>query len=167
MGRRHRVRWPRRVLAARSRGILGACVLGGLLASWAMPSASLADDVVVTPTTVAVTSANASTLLSGISVSGYSVPSEPLLVSVSTTLGTLSLSHTTGLTLSYGYSSFSGSNFSFVGDEADVQAALATLLITGPGSTGTASVSVTVAANQPGIAFLPATGHYYQYRAQE
>ena len=41
----------------------------------------------------------------------------------------------------------------------------ATLSLTDAGTTGTASVSVTVTANQAGIAFLPATGHYYEYVA--
>ena len=140
-------------------------MVAGLLASWAMSSAARADSVVVTPTSVTVSSANASTPLSGISVSGFSDPSEPLLVSVSTTLGTLSLSQTTGLTLSYGYSSFSGASFSFVGDQGAVDASLATLSLTDGGTTGTASVSVSVTANQSGIAFLPATGHYYEYVA--
>jgi hypothetical protein len=44
-----------------------------------------------------------------------------------------------------------------------VQAGLATLTLNGSGTTGTASVAVTVTGNQAGLAFLPSTGHYYEY----
>ena len=56
---------------------------------------------------------------------------------------------------------------SFTGTEAAVASALATLSITGAGTAGTADVQLTVTANPSGtIAYLPATGHYYEYVAQ-
>jgi hypothetical protein len=156
-----------RVVQSTRRSTLGralaVCVLGGLLGILGMASAAIAESVTVTPTTVTVANANGSTALSGISVSGYTNPAEPLLVSVSTTVGTLSLSQTSGLTLSYGYSSFTGSNLSFVGTQANVQAALKTISLVDAGTLGTASVSVNVTPNEAGIAYLPATGHYYKY----
>jgi hypothetical protein len=138
-------------------------VLGLALVSLIAASASLADNPVVTATSVTSMNANASAVLTGTSISGYSNASQPLLVSVSTTIGSLSMTQTSGLTLSYGYSTFSGSSFSFVGNQAAVQAGLATLTLTDSGTTGTTSVAVTVTGNQTGIAYLPATGHYYQY----
>jgi fibronectin type III domain protein len=148
-----------------TRAGIAVCVLGGFLGILGMSSAAIAESVVVTPTTVTVASANGSTALSGVSVSGYTNPAQPLLVSVSTTIGTVSLSQTSGLTLSYGYSSFSGTSLLFVGTQANVQAALKTLSLTDAGTLGTASVSVNVTPNEAGIAYLPATGHYYKYVA--
>jgi hypothetical protein len=73
------------------------------------------------------------------------------------------MSQTSGLTLSHGYSSFSGSSFSFVGDQSDVQNGLASLTLVGGGTPGRASVAVTVTGNQSGLAYLPAIGHYYEF----
>jgi hypothetical protein len=154
-----RARRPRLRIALR----IAACVLGVVLLSLVATASSLADSVVVTPTSVTLANASGSTLLAGSSISGYSNSSEQLLVSVSTTIGTLSMSQTSGLTLSYGYSTFSGSGFSFTGTQASVQAGLATITLTDSGTIGTASVAVTVTANQSGIAYLPATGHYYEF----
>ena len=151
-----------RVMVRAGRRLAG-CVLGLALVSLIAASASLADNPVVTATSVTSMNANASAVLTGTSISGYSNASQPLLVSVSTTIGSLSMTQTSGLTLSYGYSTFSGSSFSFVGNQAAVQAGLATLTLTDSGTTGTTSVAVTVTGNQTGIAYLPATGHYYQY----
>ena len=153
-GRSRPARIGRRLTAS----LLGLVLIGLV---WSIPS--LADNVVVTPTNVMLANANGTTPLTGTTVSGFSNPSQPLLVSVSTTIGSLSISQTSGLTLSYGYSSFSGSSFSFVGDQADVQNGLASLSLVGTGTTGTAAVTVTVTANQNGIAYLPTTGHYYEF----
>jgi hypothetical protein len=88
-----------------------------------------------------------------------------LLVSISTTIGSLTLSETSGLTLSFGYSSFTGSQISFTGEEADVDAALASATLTDAGTTGTAAVALVVTADQSGIEYFAPTGHYYQYVA--
>jgi hypothetical protein len=126
---------------------------------------ALADTVVVTSTSTTLVAVGSSTPLAGVGVTGYSNPSTTLLVTVSTTLGSLSMTTTSGLTLSYGYSSFSGGTISFTGDPADVENGLASLVLDAPGSTGTATVAVTVTTNQSGIAYLPSTGHYYEFVA--
>ena len=141
------------------------CVLAALTAFALSAAVSSADSVVVTPTSVTVASANATTPLSGLSVTGFSNPSEPLLVSISTSIGSIALTETSGLTLSYGYSSFSGAQISFTGDQADVDAALASASLTDGGTTGTATVSLDVTADQSGIEYLASTGHYYEYVA--
>lgn len=148
----------------RARSIF-VCILAVALVGLATSASALADNVVVTPTNVTVANASGTTALGGISVAGYNNPSEPLLVSISTTEGSLALTETSGLTLSYGYSSYSGEELSFIGDQTNVQAALATLTLTGSEATGTADVSMTVTAQESGISYLPLTGHYYKYVA--
>jgi hypothetical protein len=139
-----------------------------LLACFALSSSSsLADDSpAVSGTSVTVAPQSGTTALPGVSVSGYD-PSQGLLVSLSTTLGTLSLGEDNGLTLSYGYAAFTDTaSMSFSGTEGDVDAALATLSLTGTGASGTASVQLTVTTDGGGtVAYLPATGHYYEYVA--
>ena len=152
----------RHLIACTGRRLV-ACLLGLALVGLLSASAALADNVVVTPTSVTLANAGGSTALTGTSISGYSDPNESLLASVSTTIGSLSMSQTSGLTLSNGYSSFSGSTFSFTGNQAAIQAGLATLRLSDSGTLGTASVAVTVTPNATGIEYLPATGHYYQY----
>ena len=138
-------------------------MLGAFTAFGIGAAVSSADNVVVTSTTATLINANTTTALPGISVSGFSDPSQQLLVSLSTNIGSLSLSETAGLTLSYGYSSFSGAQISFTGDQADVATALATASLTDSGTTGTAAVSLDVTADQSGIEYLGSTGHYYEY----
>jgi hypothetical protein len=141
----------------------GACVVGALVLFGVTAAASNADSVVVSSTNVTLANADTTTALTGISVSGFSNPSQQLLVSLSTNIGSLSLSETSGLTLSYGYSSFSGSQISFTGDQADVEVALATASLTDGGTTGTAAIALDVTADQSGIEYLGPTGHYYEY----
>jgi hypothetical protein len=142
-----------------------AFILAAAFASLAVAASAQADNVVLTPTTVTLAKATGSTTLIGTSISGYSNPNQQLLVSISTTLGSVSVSQTSGLTLSYGYSSYSGAEISFAGDQERVQAALGTLALSDSGTTGTASVSMTVTKQEAGISYLPATGHYYKYVA--
>jgi hypothetical protein len=120
-----------------------------------------ATGVTVTSTTTAVANSNGTTALSGVTITGYTT--ETLLVSVSTTIGTLSMSTSTGLTLSYGYSSFSGSSLSFTGTQANVGPALASMSLVDAGTTGTAQIALSVTVDQAGISYFAGTGHFYQY----
>jgi hypothetical protein len=140
-----------------------ACVVGALAVLTVTAAISIADSVVVTSTNVTLANADTTTALTGVSVTGFSSPSQELLVSISTNIGSLALSETSGLTLSYGYSSFSGAQISFTGDQADVAAALATTTLTDSGTTGTAAIALDVTADQSGIEYLGPTGHYYEY----
>lgn len=117
----------------------------------------------VTSTSTNLVAPTGTTALTGVTVSGYT--NETLLVNVSTTIGTLSMTTTTGLSLTYGYSSFTGATLSFTGTQANVNTGLATLRYNGNGSTGTAAIAINTTVNQAGISYFPTTGHYYQYVA--
>ena len=152
-----KVRSPRRLLL----GIISSIsLLAGLLVG--MPPAT-ASTPVVTSTTITSVAQGSSTVLAGISVGGY-LSTDSIFVEVSTSNGILSIPNTTGLVLSYGFTQFSGPFFSFVGDEANVNAALSSLTLQNPYQ-GSANVSVLTTLNQPGIAYLPTNGHFYQFVA--
>jgi outer membrane protein OmpA-like peptidoglycan-associated protein len=149
--------------AVRAGRRLAVGMLAMALGSLVYASASLAG---VTSITTTAGNAAGTTSLAGASVSGYSL-GQPLLVSVSTTLGSLSMASTSGLTLN-GAGAFAGSDFSFTGNPAAVNAGLASLSLTGPGATGTATVSLGVNAVPAGasaFAYSPSDGHYYEYVA--
>ena len=115
---------------------LGCGLVASLIFVASMMFLSGADaSVTLVPPSTTLAPTTGTTALAGASVAGYA-PTQQLLVSLSTTMGTLSLSQTTGLTLSYGYGSFSGSSFSFTGLESDVNAALSSLALTGTGRAG-------------------------------
>jgi hypothetical protein len=142
-----------------------ACLFAAMLALGVAAGASLADTIATSAPASTTVNAGATTAIPGASVADSTNPGQTLLVTVSTSLGTLSMSQTSGLTLAYGYSAFSGSSISFTGSGADANAALASLALTGSGTPGTAAVSVTATANQSGIAYLPNNDHYYEYVA--
>ncbi len=114
----------------------------------------------VTGSSVTTVTSDSTTALTGFSVSGTT---GTLFVSLGTDRGALDLPAHTGLTLAYGYTQFSGSAFSFTGTETDVDTALAGLTLAPGAGAGTAHVSLAVAPQQDGLAYLPATGHYYQF----
>jgi hypothetical protein len=102
-----------------------------------------------------------------IKVSGYDGKS--VYVAVRSNTGFVSVSKTTGLSLPFGYSSFSGSlgtsgSIAFTGSQADVNAALATLQLNVSSTSATsAAVSVTVFDNGNGLAYNPANAHFYKF----
>ena len=78
----------------------------------------------------------------------------------------------TGLSLPFGYSSFSGSQIAFTGPAANAAAALAALTISAgnlpydaKGTTNDISLSVTAFEPQAGVTYNPANQHFYQYVA--
>lgn len=150
-------------------GLRGLVITTGTLTcSWCL-TAAIADasSPAVTSSTVTSVPASTSTALSGIVVSGFEQATNPLLVTVSTTTGTLSMNQTTGLTIADGYSFSGDATFTFTGDEADVNNGLASLALLGTGSEGTATVTVNVSEEPDlsggSIAYDSGTGHYYQY----
>jgi hypothetical protein len=157
--------WLRHADARRLRALAGATFAAALAGFALLSATSFASGPVVSGTSVTAAPDSGTTALPGFSVSGYTNPSQDLLVSISTTLGTVSLGETNGLTLSYGYSTFTNtSGVQFTGTQTDVATALATLSLTGAGTIGTAAIQVTVTADPGGaVAYLPATGHYYEY----
>jgi Tfp pilus assembly protein PilE len=135
--------------------VLGLCFAG----------AARATDTVTAVAPSPVTLAPSATVsVPGAQVADTTTPSATLQVTVSTTLGTLTLpSNTSSLTLAYGYTSFSGPTITFTGTAANANTAFSAMQLTGGGSTGTATISVNVTPSVAGVNFLPPTGHYYQY----
>lgn len=101
----------------------------------------------------------------GIKVSGYDGKS--VYVAVTTNQGSgggLSLGSTSGLSLPFGYSSYSGSQIAFTGSQDAVNAALATLQMRVASTTATsAAVQVTAFDNSNGLAYNPANQHFYKF----
>jgi hypothetical protein len=147
---------PRRLLVV----ALGVMALA---LAWASPSWATSDVISASAPAAATVNAGATTVIPGASVTDSTNPGQTQLVSISTTLGSLSLAQTSGLTLSYGYSTFSGPSFSFTATSADANAALATLALTGTGTPGPATISISTTANQTGVAYEAANQHYYQF----
>ena len=70
---------------------------------------------------------------------------------------------TTGLTRSTGYSSWTGlTRISFTGTQADINAALASLLVGTGTSAGDIKLSVSATLNESGVFYNPVNGHYYK-----
>jgi gliding motility-associated-like protein len=76
---------------------------------------------------------------------------------------TFSFGTTTGLTLSTGYSSWTGlTRISFTGTQANVNAALASLSVGTGTSSGDIKLSVSATLNESGVFYNPVNGHYYK-----
>ena len=109
--------------------------------------------------------------VSGMAVSGYTGKS--VLVSLSTSVGTLKItSTTTGVTPSFGYT-LEGKELLFTGTQKQVNAALAFLAVTTPPPAkkvtkpGVATTPVVIsgmaAENKPGVAYYPPTQHFHEF----
>ncbi len=117
----------------------------------------------VTPTSAVLVAPNSSGALTGLSVSGDAVGQ--VQATVATTIGTLMISTTTGLTLGYGNSWSGTASVTFSGLQSAVNAGLAsTTLVTG-GTTGTAVIGLTAMVAQSGYNYLASNQHFYQYVA--
>lgn len=100
----------------------------------------------------------------GVKVSGYN--GKTVYFAVTTNLGSagyVSVSSTTGLSLAFGYSRFSGSSIAFTGSQDAVNAALATLTVGVPDSITSVQVQTTAFDNGNGLAFNPANAHFYKF----
>jgi hypothetical protein len=117
----------------------------------------------LTPTTTAMVTPNSTTTLGGLNVSGDT--SDQLQVTVATTLGTVAVPTTTGLTLAYGNSWSGTQSVTFDGQQSAVDAALATVTLSTNSTTGTAQVTLTAMVAQAGYNFLAANQHFYEYVA--
>lgn len=102
----------------------------------------------------------------GFLVSGYG--SEALLlVNVSIqgeAQSTFSVIQTEGLSLEYGYGSWSDAkSIAFVGNQSDVNNALDSMTVDAGQTTGEATLSVSVQQRQSGSAYFDGTGHLYEF----
>ncbi|SDI76882.1 hypothetical protein SAMN05444157_0069 [Frankineae bacterium MT45] len=100
--------------------------------------------------------------VNGVSVSGFT-SAQQLLVSVSVDRGLVAFGQTSGLTLAFGYPTFSAGSVTFTGVPADVNAALASLQVNPGDGDGIASLAVMVAPDETGLAFSPTSGHFYRF----
>ena len=77
---------------------------------------------------------------------------------------TFKLTTTSGLTRSFGYASWENlTQISFVGSEADANAALASMLVSTGSARGNITIKVSATPNPLGIAFNPINQNFYEY----
>ncbi|HEY5025664.1 MAG TPA: fibronectin type III domain-containing protein, partial [Acidimicrobiales bacterium] len=140
--------------------VVTASVAAGLLAP---SSAGATPTLTVTPTSTVFVTPSSATTLTGLSISGDTT--DQLQTTVSTNLGTLSITTTTGLTLAYNNSWSGTQSITFTGLESAVDTALATTTLTTSATTGTAQVSLTAMVAQSGYNYLASNQHFYEYVA--
>ncbi|MGV1005389.1 MAG: C-type lectin domain-containing protein [Candidatus Nanopelagicales bacterium] len=101
---------------------------------------------------------------SGSEVAGGGFGSFPVRVIVKPSAGTVALTTTTGLTYPTGYpSNYTGAEIAFVGTQAQVNAALATMTFTSANSNpGTIQITAAIDGGSSYV-FNPDNGHYYGY----
>lgn len=130
--------------------------------------ASAAPSVTVSESFTAVANMTDSSL-PDVVIDGFA-PADLLLVAVALddaqTGTSLTLPVNTGLTLEFGYSSWSGTtSISFTGSQANANAALAAMTITTGDPVGVPVLKVNVALNDNDYALNPLNGHFYRYVA--
>ena len=145
------------------RGLFGATLVAvGLFGS--MLTSAPASAEIVKPSKL-LFSPGATAAVSGLSVSGYD--NKTVLVSLSTNVGSLNIPVTTGLTLSFGYSSFTGSAILFSGLSSDVNKALASLTFTAEKSVVLARIEMMATELKSGVTYFAQTRHFYKYVASQ
>lgn len=132
------------------------------LAASTVPAQASAPMSITAATTTSVVEARA-TRLSGMGISHVD-PSCTVSATVSTSLGQVSVSTATGVTLAYG-SSAQGASVSFVGSPTQVSDALAAVGLIAPTGSGGQDATVTLAAYEivDPIQYNAANGHLYEY----
>jgi hypothetical protein len=87
-------------------------------------------------------------------------------VTVSTTVGTLTVDTGTGITLAYGYAA-TGAEVAFSGSDAQVNAALASIQLSVPESAKGSSTTIAIVAvgGTSSVVYSADTGHFYEYVA--
>ncbi len=115
-------------------------------------------------TTTATVTAGTTTTLTGMSVTAGAADS--VSVTVSTTVGTLTVDTSTGIVLAYGYAA-TGAEISFTGSGSQVNAALASIELNAPsGARGsTATVAIVAQDGTGSVVYSADTGHFYEYVA--
>jgi outer membrane protein OmpA-like peptidoglycan-associated protein len=126
------------------------------------PAAQADPGLGVTGTSVTNVETNATTPLTGLSVTGAAVDDD-VQVTVGTDIGTLTVNDTTGVTLAYGYNASGDPEVSFDGVPADVNNALASIDLVTDADGGDATVSITAMPMTPGMVYAPDNGHFYQF----
>ncbi|MGI9187538.1 MAG: hypothetical protein ACR2J9_08520 [Gaiellales bacterium] len=107
--------------------------------------------------------------VSGLKITGWD--GKTVLVSVRASAGQVSIptKATTGLTLAYGYSSWTGSDIVFTGPVANANTALAALTTVQPNApydiSNRVSLSLMVTQSDASLAYYPNNDHFYKYIA--
>jgi hypothetical protein len=138
-------------------GLLLAATMAGAVSAQATPT------LTVTPTTTTFVPPNSTTALAGLSISGDTA--DTLQATVSTDIGTLTISTTTNLTLAYNNQWSGHSAITFTGLQSDVDAALASTSVVTGNTTGEAHISLTALVAVSGVDYLPSNQHFYEYVA--
>ncbi|MFM7552816.1 MAG: hypothetical protein ACKO7Q_08255, partial [Actinomycetota bacterium] len=129
-----------------------------------MLAASAGAATTVSSTGTATATAGATVALPGYRVTGATGTN--VLVTISTTAGSLKLGSVSGMTAATGYSLPSSSatftTLSMWGTPANANASLATLSLVAPAS-GSATVTVNSANYDANVTYNAANGHYYRF----
>ncbi len=140
------------------------------LAAVAVPVGALASSAsaTVTPAWTKYFLAGGTTSVSGLKVSGFD--GKRVYVSVKTDApgATVAVGTTGNTDPPYGYTyanTYRGSSVQFIGDQDQVNAALASLSVTLPADTRKASLITTAFENRADLAYNPANQHFYKYVA--
>lgn len=144
---------------SRRRGFGVAIVAAALVGS--MLSAAPASAAIVSP--LGKFEAGTTTPLFGLGITGYDTKN--VLISLTVDVGTISLATTDGLTLGFGYSSFTGSDLLFSGSNVSVRNALSSARYTSPKGTQNAKIKMMATEQKEGLTYLAATRHFYKYVA--
>jgi hypothetical protein len=132
-----------------------------LLASGTSSSFTITGVTLTLPSSAGVSAGTATSMGVGSSAVSDFAASDTVLVTLSTTAGSLSITSSTGLSTVTGYQSpvtAAASSIAFTGTQANVNAALQTLRLNATGSSATVSGSAVLA----GTAYYPTNGHYYE-----
>jgi outer membrane protein OmpA-like peptidoglycan-associated protein len=143
-----------------------------LIISTSTSPASATDQTIsiVAPGKISFESVNTTIAISGVSLqqTGYAA-NQVFFMGVTlknpASSASLTLSTTTGLTPSFGYTSGSFTNFTtvtFTGTQANINAALATLSVATGNGSSTSQIELTSTVDAPGLAYNSPTGHFYK-----
>jgi outer membrane protein OmpA-like peptidoglycan-associated protein len=152
---------PSTARSTRLAALLATAVVGVVL----VPTVAQAEPVLeTTSTSTAKATPSGSTLLEGLSVKD-AVSDDVLQVTVSTDIGTLSMTEQKELTLAFGNHYSGDASITFTATPEVANQALATVeLQPGDGHAGeTAHVSVSALVDQPGHVYSPENEHFYEF----
>ncbi len=152
---------PRTLARARSAALAALVAVTGALLIAIPAQAAVTGASSTTTTTV---TGGTTTTLAGMSVAADA--SDDVSVSVSTTVGTLTVNTGTGITLAYGYAA-TGSVIAFTGNGTQVNAALASIQLTTLATDKGSSATIAIVAQEgtSSVVYSADTGHFYEYVA--
>lgn len=109
---------------------------------------------------------NGTSPISGIKIFGYDGKNVLASIALATgSTGTLTVTPNAGTTLSYGFTSYTGSSLSFSGPFEAVKQAVSTLRYTSPATNAVNKITVNTMFTEAkgNLAYFPANQHFYEY----